>query len=96
MKKFFQRLKYLTYVIIMLGGYCVLTHAGELKDAKAAGQIQERGDGYVKATKESPEPHIAALVVRTNEKRQKKYEEIAASNNTAIEAVIAEAAAALK
>jgi uncharacterized protein YdbL (DUF1318 family) len=61
--------------------------AAPLDDAKAAGLVGERPDGYVAAVSPSPTPDIAALVDQINRKRRAAYQDIAAKTGTPIEQV---------
>jgi hypothetical protein len=61
--------------------------AGPLDDAKAAGLIGERPDGYVAAVQANPPPDIAALVREINAKRRAAYADIAVKENVPIEQV---------
>lgn len=61
--------------------------AGPLDDAKAAGLIGERADGYVGAV--SAEADVQALIDEINAGRQAKYAEIAAKRDAPVEAVAA-------
>jgi uncharacterized protein YdbL (DUF1318 family) len=70
--------------------------AGPLDDAKAAGLIGERPDGYVAAVQPGPPPEIAALVKEINAKRRAAYEDIAAKQNVPIDQVGAVTAEKIK
>ena len=61
--------------------------AESLDDAKAAGLIGERPDGYVAAVQPNPPPDIAALVNEINAKRRAAYEDIAAKENVPVDQV---------
>jgi hypothetical protein len=63
--------------------------SGPLDDAKAAGLIGERPDGYVAAVEPNPSPEIAALVERINSKRRAAYAEIAAEDGVPVDQVAA-------
>lgn len=71
-------------------------HAGQLDDAKDAGQIGERPDGYVAAVDQDPPADIEALVETINNKRRLAYAKIAASEGVPIEQVGALAAEKIK
>lgn len=71
-------------------------HAGQLDDAKDAGQIGERPDGYVAAVGPNPSADIEALVETVNDKRRLAYAKIAASEKVPIEQVGALAAEKIK
>ena len=61
----------------------------DLDEARAAGKIGERSDGYVAAVKDSPSAEVKALVADINAKRRAAYEEIAKRNGAPVEAVAA-------
>jgi uncharacterized protein YdbL (DUF1318 family) len=61
--------------------------AQSLDQAKAAGEIGERVDGYVGAVAASPSGDIRALVDEVNAGRQAKYAEIAKERGTPVAAV---------
>ena len=63
--------------------------SGPLDDAKAAGLIGERPDGYVAAVEPNPSPDIAALVEQINAKRRDAYAKIAAEDGVPLEQVAA-------
>jgi hypothetical protein len=58
--------------------------AAPLDDAKAAGLIGERPDGYVAAVKPNPTPDISRLVQQVNDKRRAAYQDIASKTNTPV------------
>ena len=62
-----------------------IAQAGPLDDAKAAGLIGERTDGYVGAV--TDDASIKALIDEINAGRKAKYEEIAAKRGAPVEAV---------
>ena len=61
--------------------------AGPLEDAKSAGLIGERPDGYVAAVPSNPPANIVALVNDINAKRMAAYTDIATKNGTSVAAV---------
>lgn len=61
--------------------------ADPLDDARAAGQIGERPDGYVSAVSPNAPGNIQALVQSTNAKRLKAYQDIAAKQGVPVEQV---------
>ena len=61
--------------------------ASPLDDAKAAGLIGERPDGYVGAVQPNPPPDIAAMVNDINAKRRSAYQDIAAKQNVPVDQV---------
>jgi uncharacterized protein YdbL (DUF1318 family) len=70
--------------------------AGQLDDAKDAGLIGERPDGYVAAVAQDPPANIVALVAAINDKRRLAYAKIAASEKVPVEQVAALAAEKIK
>lgn len=61
--------------------------AGPLEEAKAAGLVGEKPDGFVAAVPANPPANIVALVNDINARRRAAYEQIAAKNNTSVAAV---------
>lgn len=61
--------------------------AGSLEDAKAAGLVGERPDGYLGVVPSEAPLDIVQLVEEINAKRRDAYAEIAAKNGTSVEAV---------
>jgi uncharacterized protein YdbL (DUF1318 family) len=61
-------------------------HAIDLQTAKDQGLVGETPGGYLEAVV-SPSPDIKALVDSINSQRREKYQEIAARNNTSLQAV---------
>jgi len=67
--------------------------ASPLDDAKAAGQLGERWDGYLGVVK--PNGAAEALAADINQKRKAHYAQIAAKNGATVEATAAIAGAKL-
>src|SRR5262249_53577496 len=61
--------------------------AAPLDDAKAAGLVGERPDGYLAAVQPNSPPDIAALVKEINAKRRAAYEDIARKQNVPVDEV---------
>jgi uncharacterized protein YdbL (DUF1318 family) len=61
--------------------------AGPLEDAKAAGLVGERPDGYVGLVTGNPPADVIDLVNQINAKRMAAYTDIATSNGTSVAAV---------
>jgi len=80
----------------ILWGTAVDGLAAPLDDAKAAGLIGERPDGYVAAVAANPSPDVAVIVRQINTKRRAAYVEIAAQENVSVEQVGALAAEKIK
>jgi uncharacterized protein YdbL (DUF1318 family) len=66
-----------------------------LDEAKSAGQVGERVDGYVGAVQPDSSGEIRELVKRVNRGRREKYSGIATENGISVEAVAAQAGAKL-
>ena len=58
----------------------------DLQTAKDQGLVGETTSGYLAAVK-SPSPEVSALIESINSQRKQKFKEIAARNNTSLEAV---------
>ena len=58
----------------------------DLQTAKDQGLVGETPSGYLAAVK-SPSPEVSALIDSINSQRKQKFKEIAARNNTSLEAV---------
>jgi hypothetical protein len=69
--------------------------AQDLEDARAAGWVGERPDGYVGVVAAGAPAWAKQLADDVNAKRKLKYAEIAKQNGTAVEAVAALAGAKL-
>ena len=82
--------------VAILVGATTGAWAESLDDAKAAGLIGERPDGYVAAVQPNPPPDIAALVRDINAKRRAAYADIAAKQNVPIDQVGAVTAEKIK
>jgi uncharacterized protein YdbL (DUF1318 family) len=61
--------------------------AQSLDQAKAAGEIGERVDGYVGAVGGSPSGQIRALVDKVNDERKAQYAKIAKDRGASVDAV---------
>lgn len=62
-------------------------HADALGDARAAGFVGERVDGYLGLVNPAPPGNVKALVADINAKRRAKYQGIADANGTSLQAV---------
>ena len=69
--------------------------ADQLGDAKKAGSVGERPDGYLGVVAANAGAGVPALVEEINGKRRQRYREIARRNGTTAEAVAALAGAKL-
>jgi uncharacterized protein YdbL (DUF1318 family) len=61
--------------------------AQSLDQAKAAGQVGERIDGFVGVVDANAPGDVRAMVDRVNAERRQKYDDIAAERATSVEAV---------
>ena len=61
--------------------------AQSLDQAKAAGQVGERIDGYVGVVDANAPGNVRAMVDQVNAERRAKYAEIAAERGTSVQAV---------
>jgi uncharacterized protein YdbL (DUF1318 family) len=69
--------------------------ADQLADAKKAGSVGERPDGYLGLVQQSAGAEVKALVESINGKRREEYRAIAEKRGTSVEAVAALAGAKL-
>jgi uncharacterized protein YdbL (DUF1318 family) len=67
-------------------------HADGLDDARAAGLVGERPDGYVDSVTPNPTPAVKQLVSDINAQRRKVYEQLAGEKGVPVEEVGALAA----
>ena len=67
-------------------------HADPLTDARAAGLVGERPDGYVDVVTPNPTPEIRNLVDQINAQRRKVYQQLAGEKGVPVEEVAALAA----
>jgi len=67
-------------------------HADPLDDARSAGLVGERPDGYVDAVTPSPTPQIQQLISNINAQRRSAYQTLAAQKGVPVEEVGALAA----
>jgi len=65
--------------------------ANPLDDAKQAGSVGERPDGYLGLVSKNAGAGVPELVTEINGKRRQRYSEIAKKNGTKVEAVAARA-----
>jgi uncharacterized protein YdbL (DUF1318 family) len=80
-----SRLAVLAFLCFVLGLGPV--HAQSLDEAKAAGLVGERIDGYVGLVVSDPTPELQSMVDQINEKRRARYAEIAVQRGVSVEAV---------
>lgn len=87
-----RHMKFFTVAIVAFMAIAVTfpAFALDLQQARTAGSVGERLDGYVAAVKPSAE--VEALVAEVNAKRKQEYARISAENGQSI-AVVAKVAA---
>lgn len=73
-------------LLFMLAISCAF--AATLDEAKAAGQIGEKQDGYIGFVQNNPPADVVALVNDVNAQRKQRYEQIARENGVPISEVI--------
>ena len=74
-------------VVLGLALAIASAQAGALEDAKAAGLVGERIDGYLGVVDSGAPASVKSLVDQINAERQAKYAEIAAKQGAPVEAV---------
>lgn len=73
--------KGLTRVFILFAFMSSVAFAATLEDAKAAGLIGEKQDGYIGLVQSNVPADVVALVANVNAQRRQRYEQIARENN---------------
>jgi uncharacterized protein len=74
-------------VLVALGLWAAPAEAASLDQAKAAGQVGERIDGYVGVVDAGAPGDVKALVEQINAERKAKYAEIAQKQGAPVAAV---------
>jgi len=69
-----------TLAALLLIGYALTALATDLTQARAAGLVGERADGYLGLVEESAPGDVKALVIDVNARRRAEYARIAAEN----------------
>ena len=83
-KKFGKTFSFsLLMMLLGVGG----AFAATLDEAKAAGQIGEKQDGYIGLVHSNVPADVAALVESVNAQRKARYEQIAQENNISLQDV---------
>ena len=80
-------LRFAAAVLLALGLLTAPAHADALDDAKAAGQVGERIDGYLGVVDANAPSDVRALVDQINARREAKYKEIAGKQGAPVAAV---------
>lgn len=75
--------------VLVISGLCLAgsANAGALEDAKAAGYLGEKPDGYLGLVTDSAPKQVVDLSNEINLKRRAKYREIAEKNQTNLKSV---------
>lgn len=84
--------RFLLATLLLVGGLGIATlpaQADPLDDARAAGQIGERADGYAAAVDPGAPANIKNLVNDINAKRRTAYQQIAAEKGVPAEQIAA-------
>ena len=72
--------KRLTQVLFLFALMSSVAFAATLEEAKAAGQIGEKQDGYIGFVQTNVPADVAALVADVNAQRRERYQQIAREN----------------
>lgn len=80
-------LRFAAVVLLALGLAALPALAASLAEAKAAGQVGEKVDGFLGVVDANAPADVRALVDQVNAERQAKYAEIAQKQGTPIDAV---------
>jgi uncharacterized protein len=80
-------LRFAAIALLSLGLLAAPALAASLDQAKAAGQVGERIDGYVGVVDANAPAEVRTLVDQINAERQAKYKEIAAKQGAPVAAV---------
>jgi hypothetical protein len=78
--------------VLLLALTATIAHADALDDARAAGQLGERPDGYVDVVNPGAGADIVALKDQINAQRRKVYQQLAGEKGVPVEEVAALAA----
>ena len=73
--------------LLMLLALVPVVHAQTLDEAKAAGLIGEKSDGYIGFVQQNPPPDLVELVNNVNRQRRERYSQIARDNNISVNEV---------
>lgn len=78
-----------TTLLVFLSLFCLTgpAQAADLQDAKQAGLVGERADGYLGMVQPAVPEDVAELVRTVNARRRAEYERIAARNGLTVEQV---------
>lgn len=79
--------RFAALLVLALGLFNGPANAASLDEAKAAGLIGERIDGYVGLVDAGAPGDVKALVEKVNAERKSKYAEIAQQRGTSVDAV---------
>jgi hypothetical protein len=82
-----RTLRLVALALLAVGLYFGPAQAGPLDDAKAAGLVGERIDGYLGVVDSGAPADVKRLVEQINAERQAKYAEIAQKQGAPVQAV---------
>ena len=85
MRKPFKTLRY--FLPILALSWAGLAFSADLDQAKAAGYVGERADGYLGLVTEEAPADVVSLVTEVNGKRRAEYQRIATNNGLTLEEV---------
>ncbi len=74
----------LAYSMLLLIFSISSAFAATLEEAKSAGQIGEKSDGYIGLVVTNAPAEVVALVADVNRQRRQRYEEIASQNGISV------------
>lgn len=78
----------LRHILLILAlGWAGLAFSADLDQAKSAGLVGERADGYLGLVDKDAPGDVANLVKEVNDKRRAEYQRIASSNDLTLEQV---------
>lgn len=80
--KYIVKVMIVAFFALLLSSHSAF--AATLDEAKAAGQIGEKQDGYIGLVQNSVPADVAALVESVNAQRRVRYEQIANENGIAV------------
>ena len=80
-----KTIRYLLPILAL--SWAGLAFSAELAQAKAAGHVGERADGYLGLITEEAPADVVSLVQDVNDKRRAEYQRIARSNELTLEEV---------
>ena len=85
MRTLTRTLRYLLPILALT--WAGLAFSAELNQAKSAGHVGERADGYLGLVNQNAPADVVSLVKEVNNKRRAEYQRIASSNELTLEQV---------